>query len=256
MNLKQKLCRVCGKTRLYLRRSSPTVLCCVAAVGVVGTAVAAAKATPKAVKLLEEAADEKGDDLSKTEMVAVVAHLYIPAVTVGAGTIFCIFGANVLNRQYQAQLMSAYVLLKNYHREYRDKLIELHGEEADIEVRNEMVRKRCDFHPVDCDAPDERVIFYDEISGESILLYERELIDAEYHFNRNFTMRGYAFLNEFYEILGLPRTEYGEVAGWSMSSGIMWVDFEHRMIDPGDGAPACYSIDMVFSPEVLEEWEC
>ena len=119
-----------------------------------------------------------------------------------------------------------------------------------------MVRKRCDFHPVDCDAPDERVIFYDEISGESILLYERELIDAEYHFNRNFTMRGYAFLNEFYEILGLPRTEYGEVAGWSMSSGIMWVDFEHRMIDPGDGAPACYSIDMVFSPEVLEEWEC
>ena len=116
MNLKQKLCRVCGKTRLYLRRSSPTVLCCVAAVGVVGTAVAAAKATPKAVKLLEEAADEKGDDLSKTEMVAVVAHLYIPAVTVGAGTIFCIFGANVLNRQYQAQLMSAYVLLKNYHR--------------------------------------------------------------------------------------------------------------------------------------------
>ena len=86
--------------------------------------------------------------------------------------------------------------------------------------------------------------------------YEREVIDAEYHFNRNFTMRGYAFLNEFYEFLGLPMTEYGRIAGWSMSSGIMWVDFEHRLIDNDDGGTACYSIDMVFPPEVLEEWEC
>ena len=86
--------------------------------------------------------------------------------------------------------------------------------------------------------------------------YEREIIDAEYHFNRNFTMRGYAFLNELYEFLGMPKTEYGGIAGWSLCSGIMWVDFEHRLIDNDDGGPACYSIDMVFSPEILEEWEC
>lgn len=152
--------------------------------------------------------------------------------------------------------MSAYALLRNYHKEYRDKLIELHGEEADAEIRNAMIREHCNFHPLDSDVPDGKVIFYDEISGESIMRYEREVIDAEYHFNRNFTMRGYAFLNEFYEFLGLPMTEYGRIAGWSMSSGIMWVDFEHRLIDNDDGGTACYSIDMVFPPEVLEEWEC
>jgi hypothetical protein len=48
MNLKQKFYRMCGKSRLYLKRSSPTILCCVAAFGVVGTAVAAVKVTPKA----------------------------------------------------------------------------------------------------------------------------------------------------------------------------------------------------------------
>lgn len=79
MNLRQKFYRICGKSRLYLRRSSPTILCCVAAVGVVGTAVAAVKATPKAMKLLEDAADEKGTDLSRTEIVLTVAHLYIPS---------------------------------------------------------------------------------------------------------------------------------------------------------------------------------
>lgn len=256
MNLKQKIYRMCGKSRLYLKRSSPTILCCVAAVGVVGTAVAAVKVTPKAMKLLEDATDEKGTDLSRTEIVLTVAHLYIPAAAIGAGTIFCIFGANALNKQHQARLMSAYALLRNYHKKYRDKLIELHGEEADVEIRNAMIREHCNFHSLDSDVPDGKVIFYDEISGESIMRYEREIIDAEYHFNRNFTMRGYAFLNEFYEFLGLPMTEYGGIVGWSMASGIMWVDFEHRLIDNDDGGPACYSIDMVFAPEVLEEWEC
>ena len=115
MNLKQKFYRMCGKSRLYLKRSSPTILCCVAAVGVVGTAVAAVKVTPKAMKLLEDATDEKGTDLSRTEIVLTVAHLYIPAAAIGAGTIFCIFGANALNKQHQTRLMSAYALLRNYH---------------------------------------------------------------------------------------------------------------------------------------------
>lgn len=252
MNLKQKICRMCGRLRLCLKQSSPTILCCVAAVGVVGTAIASVKATPKAMQLLKKATDEKGEELSKAEIVITVAHLYAPAAAIGAGTIFCIFGANALNKHHQAALTSAYALLRNYHKEYCDKLVELHGREADAEIRNAMIRERCDFHQIDSDVPDGKVIFYDEISGESIVRYEREIIDAEYHFNRNFTMRGYAFLNEFYEFLGLPMTEYGGTVGWSISSGIEWVDFEHRLIDNDDGGTACYAIDMIFPPEVLE----
>lgn len=221
MNLKQRFHRMCGMSRLYLRRSSPTILCCAAAVGVVGTAVVAVKATPKAMRLLEEATEEKGAELSRTEIFVAVAHLYIPSAAIGAGTIFCIFGANALNKHQQAQLMSAYALIKNYHKEYCNKLIKLHGEEEDIEVRNAMMRERCDVHILHSDVPDGKVIFYDEMSGESIMRYEREVIDAEYHFNRNFTIRGYAFLNEFYEFLGLPQTEYGGTVGWSICSGIM-----------------------------------
>lgn len=257
MNLKQKFYRMCGRSRLYLKRSSPTILCCVAAVGVVGTAVAAVKVTPKAMKLLEDATDEKGTDLSRTEIVLAVAHLYIPAAAIGAGTIFCIFGANAFNKQHQARLMSAYALLRNYHKEYRDKLIELHGEEADAEIRNAMIREHCNFHPLDSDVPDGKVIFYDEISGESILRYEREVIDAEYHLNRNFVLRGYAPLNEFYEFLGLPKTKYGETVGWTASDGYYWIDFEHRLISRDDGGTDMYAIDMIFPPEpdFMREWE-
>lgn len=255
MKMMQKIGRFCGKAGLYLRRSSPTILCCFAMAGVAGTAVAAAKASPKALKMLEDAEAEQGE-LTVVEKIITVAPVYIPTIAVGTGTILCIFGANVLNRRQQAHFMSAYALMNNYYKSYREKLMELYGEEADIRIRNAMARERCNFHQLRLDVPDGKVIFYDEISGESIVRYEREIMDAEYHLNRNFTLRGYAFLNEFYEFLGMRHTEYGAIAGWSVSSGIMWIDFEHRLIDNDDGGLACYSIDMVFPPEVLEEWEC
>lgn len=153
--------------------------------------------------------------------------------------------------------MSSYVLLNNYHKEYRKKLTELYGEEADIKIRTEMARSNCAYHRLGLDVPDEKVIFYDEISGDSITCYEREIMDAEYHLNRNFILRGYASLNEFYSFLGLPQTRYGETVGWSSVNGYDWIDFEHTLISKDDGGTDIYSIDMLFLPDedYLREWE-
>lgn len=83
------------------------------------TAVMAVKATPKALRLIEEAEKEKGKKLTKTETVKVAWTPYIPTVLVGASTIACIFGANVLNKRRQAALMSAYALLDSSYKEYK-----------------------------------------------------------------------------------------------------------------------------------------
>lgn len=243
------------KSKLFLQRSSPTILTCIAAIGVGLTAVATARATIKVTELLKEEEEKKGIELTKMEIVQTAVPVYIPAIAIGLSTISCIFGANTMNKQKQASIASAYALLNSYHKEYRKKLIELHGEETDIEVRNAIAREYCNYHCIDINEPDRKVLFYDEISKRSVLRYEREIIDAEYHFNRNFCMRGYAYLNEFYEYLGLPHTKYGKNAGWSMASGIEWVDFEHRMIASEEGVPM-YLIDMVFFPDILNEWEC
>lgn len=232
-----------------LKRSSPTILTCIGASGVVVTAVMVAKATPKAMTLLERAKWEKGEKLEPLEIIAIAGPAYIPSAIVGITTIGCIFGANALNRKQQASLTSAYALLNNYHKEYRNKLIELHGKETDIEVRNAMARVHCNYHQIDMDVPDGKVIFYDEISGKSILRYEREVMDAEYHLNRNFVLRGYASLNEFYEFLGLPQTKYGDEVGWTYTDGYCWIDFEHRLISRDDGGTEVYAIDMLFPPD-------
>ena len=83
----------------------------------------------------------------------------------------------------------------------------------------------------------------------------REVMDAEYHLNRNLALRDYASLNEFYEFLGLPPTTDGEKLGWNLYIGpeiygYSWVDFYHELCDDTDDpdAPSYYAIHMPFAP--------
>ena len=95
---------------LFLKKNASTILTCIGSAGVIATSVMAVKATPKALALLENAETEKGEGLTKIEKIKVVGPAYIPAVLIGASTIACIFGANILNQRQQAALMSAYAL--------------------------------------------------------------------------------------------------------------------------------------------------
>lgn len=244
------------KTKVFFHNNSPTILTCIGAAGMIATTVLAVKATPKALKLLEEAKEEKGEELSKAEVAMVAGPAYIPSAVIGVSSIMCVFGANVLNKRQSASLTSAYALLENSYKEYRDKLIELYGKEADREIRDAIIRDHGEYHVIDCDIPEDKLVWVDEISGNSITRYEREIIDAEYHLNRNFTMRGYASLNELYEFLGMPQTEYGDEVGWSMSDGYSWIDFEHHLVSRDDGGPSVYAIGIVFGPsaDYLRDW--
>ena len=52
-------------------------------------------------------------------------------------------GANALNRRQQAALTSAYALVQNSYKEYKDKLKELYGEEAHNAIVNSIVAEKC-----------------------------------------------------------------------------------------------------------------
>lgn len=58
--------------------------------------------------------------------------------------------------------------------------------------------------------------------------------------------------NDFYEFLGLEKTELGDAVGWSSCNGdIYWIDFNHHRLTLDDGMEI-YVIDMVFEPTA--EW--
>lgn len=97
----------------FLKRSTPTILTVLGGIGVIATSIMAVTATPKALKVLEEAEEEKGEELTVFEKVEVAGPVYAPAILTGFGTLVCIFGANALNKRNQASLVSAYTLLSN-----------------------------------------------------------------------------------------------------------------------------------------------
>lgn len=129
---KPNLQRLAQRSKIYLRKASPTILSGLSAAGVIVTSVLAVRATPKALRKIR--ADSKtnhdGDPeaYSKLEAVKSAWVCYIPAAISGTATIFCIFGANVLNKRQQAALTSAYALLNDSYNNYKDKLKELYGE--------------------------------------------------------------------------------------------------------------------------------
>lgn len=117
-----------------------TFLTCVGAAGVVATSAMAVKATPKAVELLKKAEEEKGDKLTKLEIVKTAAPAYIPAAITGVTTVACIFGANILNKHQQAAMASAYALLDRSYKAYSNKVNELYGEESSAEIKEALAQ--------------------------------------------------------------------------------------------------------------------
>lgn len=136
-----------------------TILSFVSAAGVVATSILAAKGATKASLLLKKAKEEKGEELTKTELIKTAAPAYIPAIAVGLSTIVCIFGTNALNQKTQASLASAYALLDSSYKEYQNKVKELYGEEADHRVKTEMAKDHLE--EAEESIPEGELLFFD-----------------------------------------------------------------------------------------------
>lgn len=249
-----------NSSKIFLKKHSSTILTVTAAIGVIATSVATAKATLKATEILKEEEKKREKELTNFEKIKIAAPKYIFPVAIGASTIACIFGANILNKRQQAALISAYGLLDNSYKRYKDKVKELYGEEVHNNVIDAIAKE--DVKDVHINAPGvistyhqeldetdmgETRLFYDEFSGRYFETTLEKVLLAEYHLNRNFILRGCAPLNEFYDFLGLEPKDYGDVLGWTVYEEIFWIDFNHRKAIIGDDLE-CYIIEMPYCP--------
>lgn len=227
---------------IFLKKNASTILTCAGGTGVIATSIMAVKATPKALTLLENAKEEKGEDLTKLEKVKVAGPAYLPAVLMGASTIACIFGANILNQRQQAALMSAYALLDNSYKDYKKKVEELYGKDMNYFVREKITKNKYkkNKNPVE----DDMQLFYDEFSQRYFESTTENVIRAENKINRIIATDYCVYLNEFYELLGVERVDYGDYLGWSMDEII---DFHHQKVIMEDGME-CTIISMYTEP--------
>lgn len=239
------------KSQMFLKRNSATILTCVGAAGVIATTVTAVKATPKAVALLNQAKEEKGEELTKLEVVKIAGPTYVPAAVLGVSTLACIFGANILNRHGQASLMSAYALADGAYKDYKKKVNDLYGEEAGDQVKAGIAKDKYEENPVKMVEEGTR-LYYDYYSERYFEATPYQVQKAEYEVNRILMMDDAVYLNEWYQNLGLERLEHGDDFGWNTSANMdaywqTWIDFHHQKVTMDDGLE-CIIISFVQDP--------
>ncbi len=240
-------------SKLFLKRNSSTILTCIGAVGVAATAVLAVRATPKAMKIIQANEESKEEKLTKMEIIKCAGPAYIPSMAVGISTIACMFGANVLNKRKQAGLISAYALLNETYKEYKNEVSKVLDEESREKVMKAIVHN----HIEDADAYEReegKDLFFDFYSFRLFNSTVEDVENTVNYVNDLFDKYGYVGLSDFNNALGLENDDTDFEMGWSLSAGNYSdgprkIDFEILKTDE------CYIIVPAHDPVSNYYWQ-
>lgn len=241
------------KVKIFASKASPEILIGVGIGGIIVATVMACKATLRVEDELDEIqkkveevkaiepVDEKDEkalkqNLTKTYICGAVkiASLYTPSIIIGGLSVGSImYGHDILSKRNVALAAFAEMLDKKY-RSYQDRVVEAIGEEAEKKIRYGFDTKDVDYIHVDEEFNEKKkskknakvvskencspyARFFDEgcvnwTKSPEKNLYFLRIMQAQA--NDLLHARGHIFLNEVYDMLGIPRTEDGQLVGW------------------------------------------
>lgn len=178
-----------------------------------------------------------------------LVKLYAPSVALGALSITAILSGHNVLRKRNVALAAAYATVEKGFKEYRGRVVERFGEELDRELKYNIKAKEVEETTVDEKTGEEKItkktvnvadpnnystyarFFDDGCTGwtkdpEYNLMF---LKNQQRYANDLLKSRGHLFLNEVYDMLGIPRTKAGQVVGWiydeEYPNGDNFVDF-------------------------------
>lgn len=257
-NVSNLATRALGRTKLFLIKHAPEIM---TYGGIVVTGVGIylfCKASMRLEETLDihdaqmeklEAAKETGkvDEKEVNKLIAKerrdfgweLTKLYGPAVTTTMCGFALILGGHHIISKRSAAISAAYKALEEGYSQYRQRVREDLGDEADRkylyglkEETKDIVIKEADgsekLLSADAMTPGPGVNcspyarFFDEYSTQWTRNPEYNLmfLNAQQNYaNDKLHAQGHLFLNEVYEMLGLPHTQAGSVVGWVLNKG-------------------------------------
>lgn len=174
--------------------------------------------------------------------------LYAPAIALGTVSIMSIVAGHHILKKRNIALAAAYAVVDKGFKDYRKNVVERFGKEIDKELRYNIKAK--EFETVTVDEEGKESIekeIVDVVNIDEYSTYARAFDcgnkgwekDSEYNLmylrkqqewaNEKLRSQGYLFLNDVYDMLGIPRSKAGQVVGWMYDeknpTGDNYVDF-------------------------------
>jgi hypothetical protein len=238
--------RTVAHSTLLARKNSPGVLFGVGVVGMVGSTVLACRATLKMDEVLEDAKErleqarilehENYSERDRSKDITIIhvktsvkiVRAYVPAILVGGVSIAALTKSHNILNQRNAALTAAYAALEKGFNEYRARVVDKYGEEEDrnfrygsqeIEIVDEKGKTKTVTRVASGD-PSIYARFFDPTSTSWSKEPEYNLIFLkcqQNYANDLLKARGHVFLNEVYDMLGIPRSKAGAVVGWILT---------------------------------------
>ena len=224
-----------------VKKHSPEILIGVGVASMITSTVRAVKATPKALKLIEEKKrEEKKEELTVVETVKAAWKPYVPAVITGVTGAVCVIGGNSVHLRRNAALATAYKLSETALTEYKEKVIETIGDKKEKIVREKLAQDKVDKTPTERNeviiTGGGDVLFLEPISMRyfyhDIEQVRRIINDINYRLTSG--MEEYISLSEFYDEIGLSHTRNSDDLGWNLGrDGQIKIDFPVAKADNG-----------------------
>lgn len=186
-----------------------------------------------------DAGEDYNEENSKKDLISIHAKtgvelvkLYAPAVALGSLSIASILTSNNILRKRNVALAAAYATVDRGFKEYRSRVVERFGEKVDRELKFNIKAQEVEEKIINENGEEEIVKstievtdymgseyakFFDESSPywEKNADYNLMFLKAQERYaNDLLRSRGRLFLNEVYEMLGIPKTKAGQVVGW------------------------------------------
>lgn len=260
VKLPVKLTRTIGRATIALRSHAPEILTGGGVIAVVGCVITSCRATLQIGDILDDARDridahknlvehgEREPDDTKRELAKVyadtgvqIAGLYLLPFALGTGGVCMILGSHHILRKENAVLSAAYMALSESYNSYRQRVREDQGADKDMEYYMGTHKEKIFVVGDDGDGEEREVTIVDTNTISPYARFfdigNRNFVPNRPEANLMFLRRmqciandklranGHLFLNEVYDLLGIPRSEEGQKVGWVDGAGDNFVDF-------------------------------
>lgn len=185
------------------------------------------------------AEDEKKDKvIIYSQATMALIKVYAPAIVLGTVSIAAILGGHRILHKRNVALGAAYKVVDKSFKNYRKNVIDELGKEKDEWFNHGMKAEKVSVTETDKDGK-EKVVKVDKkvVNPNDVSMYARFFDEGnpnwrktpEYNLiflkaqqsyaNDLLLSRGHLFLNEVYDMLGMDRTQAGQVVGWVIREG-------------------------------------